>query len=44
MPDFGIDGQIEIIDSDRKATGRLIGCQVKSGPSYFKEKTSSGVI
>jgi len=44
LPDFGIDGQIEIVDSDRKATGRLIGCQVKSGPSYFDEKTSSGIV
>ena len=44
LPDFGIDGQIETSDSDGKATGRLIGCQVKSGPSYFKEQTPSAVI
>jgi tetratricopeptide (TPR) repeat protein len=32
--DFGIDGTIELVTA-RRATGRLVAAQVKSGPSYF---------
>lgn len=42
--DFGIDGQIEIVDDSGNPTGRLIAVQIKSGPSYLKEKTSAGFI
>ncbi len=35
VDDFGIDGQIEIVRAGRP-TGQLIGVQVKSGASYFK--------
>jgi hypothetical protein len=41
VPDTGIDGHIETRDETGNATGRLIGCQVKSGSSYFREETSS---
>lgn len=37
--DVGIDGQIEVVTRSgvhRRATGRLIGVQIKCGPSYFK--------
>jgi len=42
--DFGIDGQIEIVDDFGNPSGRLIAVQIKSGPSYLKEKTSAGFI
>lgn len=35
MADVGIDGQIEFVDDDGQATGRLVAAQVKSGDSYF---------
>jgi hypothetical protein len=34
-PDIGIDGQLEHLDADRRATGGLVAVQVKSGPSYM---------
>lgn len=43
-PDTGIDGQIETRDQENHATGRLIGCQIKSGPSFFEEETPSGIV
>ena len=44
VSDTGIDGQIEPCDENGNASGKLIGCQVKSGPSYFREETDSGFI
>lgn len=44
ISDTGIDGLIEPCDLSHNATGKLIGCQVKSGPSYFREETHSGFI
>lgn len=41
--DYGIDAQIETVDDDY-ATGRLIAVQIKSGPSYFKKTTESGIV
>ncbi|MFZ4703196.1 MAG: DUF4365 domain-containing protein, partial [Candidatus Methylumidiphilus sp.] len=38
MADVGIDGQIEYVDKEGFATGRIIAAQIKSGPSFFKEK------
>ena len=40
MADVGIDGQIEHVSADGKATGRLLAAQVKSGPSYFHDHGS----
>ncbi|MFE8948239.1 DUF4365 domain-containing protein [Streptomyces sp. NPDC007856] len=41
--DFGIDAQLEIVDSETsKATGRLIGVQIKSGLSYFGRPSEAG--
>ncbi len=34
--DFGVDGQIEVVDQDGRPTGRLFAVQVKAGPSYFR--------
>ena len=41
--DHGIDAHIESV-IDRKATGRLIAVQIKSGKSYFGNSTDSGYI
>ncbi|HET7461960.1 MAG TPA: DUF4365 domain-containing protein [Longimicrobium sp.] len=35
--DIGIDGQIELVDAEGRATGRVVAVQVKSGRSYFKD-------
>jgi len=40
-PDVGIDAQVETVH-DNKPTGRLLGIQVKSGDSYFREPTEEG--
>jgi hypothetical protein len=44
VSDTGIDAHLEPVDENHKATGRLIGCQVKSGPSYLEEETSCSYI
>src|SRR5438309_9969149 len=36
VADTGIDGYIEPCDENGNASGKLIGCQVKPGPSYFR--------
>jgi hypothetical protein len=41
-PDEGIDAQIEGADEDGRPNARLVGVQVKSGPSYFESKTEEG--
>lgn len=41
--DWGIDMQVETVDGSR-ATGRLIGVQVKAGPSYFAEPVAEGWV
>jgi hypothetical protein len=43
MADAGIDGHIEVIDaSTGEYTGKLIGVQVKAGPSYFTRPSGNG--
>ncbi|WP_221928138.1 DUF4365 domain-containing protein [Pseudomonas syringae] len=34
--DVGIDGNIEFVNAEGFATGRIVAVQVKSGPSYSK--------
>jgi len=41
--DHGVDGEIELL-VDRKATGRLIGTQVKCGASYLSESNERGFV
>lgn len=41
--DFGIDGHAELIDFER-ATGQLLGIQIKSGPSYFSEQSENSIV
>ncbi|HEV7588077.1 MAG TPA: DUF4365 domain-containing protein, partial [Longimicrobium sp.] len=36
LHDVGIDGQIELVDDEGHATGRIVAVQVKSGSSYLK--------
>ena len=43
IEDYGIDAHIEVIEND-KATGKLIALQIKSGKSFFKEKTNDGIV
>lgn len=40
--DVGIDGNFEFVSPDGHATGRLVAVQVKSGSSYFRNKTANG--
>jgi hypothetical protein len=42
--DIGIDGQIEIVDKKRGATGRLLAVQIKCGDTYFSEEFEEGYI
>jgi len=44
MADVGIDGQIEYVDQDGYATGRMIVVQIKSGKSFLKEKDGAWVF
>lgn len=43
ISDYGIDAQVEIVENG-KATAQLIALQIKSGLSWFSEKTVDGVI
>lgn len=41
--DAGIDGHIEIIDATQgEYTGKLVGVQIKTGPSWFRRRTGDG--
>lgn len=43
--DVGIDAHVELVDEKtREATGQLVGLQIKSGPSFFKETTDNGIV
>ena len=41
--DFGVDAQAEM-KRDGRPTGRLVGLQIKTGPSYFGEPYENGWI
>jgi hypothetical protein len=41
--DFGVDAQVEM-KREGRSTGRLVGLQIKSGPSYFDEPYEDGWI
>ena len=43
LRDVGIDGQIEHVNTQRQATGRIVLVQVKSGPSYFERASEIDV-
>src|ERR1700748_137604 len=42
--DFGIDAFAELTDLWKSPTGQLIGLQIKSGASYFKEATEDHFV
>ena len=42
-PDYGIDAHAELIEAEY-ATGRLLGIQLKSGPSYFTERQDDSYV
>ena len=37
IKDVGIDGQLEFVNAEGEATGRMIALQIKSGPSFFQD-------
>jgi hypothetical protein len=41
--DFGIDAHVEIVEG-QKATGKIIAIQIKSGMSYFKERSKGAYV
>ena len=41
--DLGIDAQVEVCDGEL-STSKLIALQIKSGESFFKERTAGGVV
>ena len=43
VDDYGIDAHVEIKDN-KQATGRLIGLQIKTGKSWFKQKNEKGYV
>lgn len=43
IEDYGIDAHVEVVES-KTATGKLIALQIKSGKSWFKEKTTDGFV
>jgi hypothetical protein len=43
IEDYGIDAHVEVVENNT-ATGKLIALQIKSGKSWFKEKTSDGFV
>lgn len=44
VEDYGIDAIVEERTSDRKLTGKLIGVQIKSGTSFFRETLGNKVV
>ncbi|WKU03505.1 DUF4365 domain-containing protein [Micromonospora sp. HUAS LYJ1] len=42
IADYGIDGHLEVVSDDDHVTGKLIGAQIKSGPSWFSKKAPGG--
>jgi hypothetical protein len=43
LHDYGIDAQVEIVKNGRP-TGELIAIQIKSGSSYFTERTGGHIV
>ena len=41
--DYGVDAHAELIE-DERPTGRLLGIQLKTGPSYFKESERDSYV
>ena len=44
VTDIGIDAEMEMVNAESQATGKLISLQIKCGPSYLEEKTNTGYV
>jgi hypothetical protein len=44
VTDVGIDAEIEMVNANQQATGRLLSVQIKCGPSYLDERTETAYI
>lgn len=42
--DIGIDAQVELVNPEKRGTGRLIAAQIKCGESFFSESTDAGFV
>lgn len=42
--DYGIDGYIDVVTEEGVVTGQSFAVQIKSGPSFFKQKSSNGFL
>lgn len=42
--DYGIDGYIDIVTKEGEVTGQSFAVQIKSGTSFFKQKSRNGFI
>jgi hypothetical protein len=42
--DLGIDAQIELVNPEKRGTGRIIAAQIKCGESFFSESTDVGFV
>lgn len=42
-PDYGVDLYVECADNG-VPNGRLLGLQIKSGPSFFREEVDAGIV
>lgn len=42
--DFGIDGYIDYVTPQGGVTGQFFACQIKSGTSFFNQKTAQGYV
>ncbi|OUL57922.1 DUF4365 domain-containing protein [Pseudoalteromonas ulvae] len=42
--DFGIDGQVDVVDIDGTLTGQVFAVQIKYGKSFLKEESRWGYI
>lgn len=42
--DYGIDGYIDIVTEEGEVTGQSFAVQIKSGPSFFKQKSNNGFV
>jgi len=42
--DLGVDAQIELVNPEKRGTGRLIAAQIKCGQSFFSESSDAGFV
>lgn len=42
--DYGIDGYLDIVNEEGEVTGQSFAVQIKSGESFFKQKSGNGFV